>query len=342
MKTYPYILLTEASTASIDADNVIMKYVTNYWYVLVIVAVLLLIIILVTVRKSSRKKANQALEQVSNRLNNLKSIPLPYKLAKAVALARTKKDIGETVNQCQGDFDTIQENLKKMQALISDGEELVMVGKLKDERTNIQDINRLQDETGTLVNSLSGKLDEILQKENAERDKVNELKEAFRSLKMQINAGAANYVFCWEALEKMISDIEKEFSAFEELMYASEFDQASAKMQEIKVHIDQLNEVVEKIPELITTAKGDLPVLMENVSTRYTEVSAKGTYLDHLAVTSCLGNVSNTLNAALEKIKNADIGDVNNQLLECENRLDQLNQKIDEEEIGRASCRERV
>jgi len=318
-------------TAALSASQIWQGYLQRYWMIAVAAVAVAAVIIIVMVHRRRLSNARKDLDAVQARLNSLKSIPLPYKLSKAVALARTKQDIGETVNQCQGDFDTIQVNLKKMQDMIADGEELVMLGKLASEKQNISDIGKIQDETDVLIKALVGKLDTILQKETAERDKVNDLKESFRNLKIKINASAANYVYCWEALERMITDIEHEFSHFEELMYASEFDKASDKMMEIKDRIDQLNEVVEKIPELITVAKGDLPVLVDDVNNNYAMVAKKGAYLDHLDVPKNLQIVNDTLATDLQKIKNGEVKEVNEHLLDCETRLNQLNQQIAKE-----------
>lgn len=325
------ILRSTDSAVATAMTSAWQQYLDKYWMVAAAALLVLALIIILLIRKRNNKKAHDSLDDVSKRLNGLKSVPLPYKLSKAVALARTKKDIGDSVNQCQGDFDTVQKNLKKMQNMISDGEELVMMHKMGMEKKNIADITALQNETETLVNSLSAKLDDILQKETAEREKVNDLKEAFRGLKIRINNEAANYVFCWEALEKKITGIEKEFSNFEELMYASEFEKASALMGEIKQSIEQLNEIVEKIPELITVAKGDLPVLGEDVRSNYQQVEQKGAYLNHLNAAAILETVNASQQQCLQKIKNVEIEDVNEKLLDCEAKLTQLNQQIEQE-----------
>ncbi len=325
------ILRSTDSAVATAMTSAWQQYLDKYWMVAAAALLVLALIIILLIRKRNNKKAHDSLDDVSKRLNGLKSVPLPYKLSKAVALARTKKDIGDSVNQCQGDFDTVQENLKKMQNMISDGEELVMMHKMGMEKKNIADITALQNETETLVNSLSAKLDDILKKETAEREKVNDLKEAFRGLKIRINNEAANYVFCWEALEKKITGIEKEFSNFEELMYASEFEKASALMGEIKQSIEQLNEIVEKIPELITVAKGDLPVLGEDVRSNYQQVEQKGAYLNHLNAAAILETVNASQQQCLQKIKNVEIEDVNEKLLDCEAKLTQLNQQIEQE-----------
>lgn len=322
---------TELTQSFITAG---LQYLTKYWVLAVILAVILLSVIFALIFKHKKKRALARLDDVSIRLNALKSVPLPYKVSKAVALARTKKDIEDIVAQCQKDFETVQKNLKDIQNMISDDEEFVITNKFKAQRQDIAEINARQDQTEQLVSSLSSRLDELLQKEDTERSKVNELKNVFRQLKKNINDQAGSFVFCWEALENKVTAIEAEFSAFEELMYTSEFDKAALKTCEIKDLITQLNEAIEKIPDLLDVAKGSLPVMCENIKVKYQAAVKQEVYLTHLDVESVVSSAEVSVNDCLEQIKVVDLSGVNEKLLDCEAKLTKLDQQINCETVA--------
>ena len=114
-------------------------------------------------------------------------------------------------------------------------------------------------------------------------------------------------------------------------MLANNFEKATEKTEEIRAAINGLNEVVERIPELISVAKGEVPQMVEDVYNSYVLIKNQGAFLDHLEVGKNLNLINDSLQEDLRKIKQCDIEGVNEHLLDCEKRLNQLNSQIEKE-----------
>ena len=303
-----------------------------YFYVAIVV--ILAIILWYFISRSRKNNLQQHIEDSQIKLNSLRSVPLPFKVSRALALARVNKDIDETVKTCSGNFDTVQTNFKKIQDLINDADEFMQLRKYSSVKSTNTEIDTLLKETEATVTELDGILNTILDKENIQRQKILDLKENFRSVKLKINENPDKYLFCWEALDQKINVIEHKFSEFETIMAASAFDKATEKVEDIRDAVDELNDVVESIPELINVSKGEIPIMIEDVNNSYTWTLKQGAYLDHLEVKKNLELINDSLQDDLKKIKQCEVQGVNEHLLDCEKRLNQLKQQIDKEKAA--------
>ena len=294
-------------------------------------AVIIILFLIVSSRNSARKKVVKQNEDNQFRLNNLKSVPLPFDISRAMAMARVNKEIDATVKENQGKFDLVQTNLKTLQEMIADTDEYVQLRKYGMAKDNNARIDKMLTETEKTVDELENSLSTILEQENVQREKINDLKEVYHNIKLNINQHSDQYLFCWEALDGKINDIDHKFSEFETIMATSKFDQAPGKIEEIQSSIENLNNIVESIPELINVSKSEIPMLIEDVGNNYTLSKKQGTYLDHLQVPANLQLINDSLQEDLRKIKQCDIADVNSHLLDCEKRLNQLKGQIEKE-----------
>ena len=294
-------------------------------------AVIIILYLIVSSRNSTRKKVVKQNEDNQFRLNNLKSVPLPFDISRAMAMARVNKEIDATVKENQGKFDLVQTNLKTLQEMIADTDEYVQLRKYGMAKDNNARIDKMLTETEKTVDELENSLSTILEQENVQREKINDLKEVYHNIKLNINQHSDQYLFCWEALDGKINDIDHKFSEFETIMATSKFDQAPGKIEEIQSSIENLNNIVESIPELINVSKSEIPMLIEDVGNNYTLSKKQGTYLDHLQVPANLQLINDSLQEDLRKIKQCDIADVNSHLLDCEKRLNQLKGQIEKE-----------
>ena len=313
-----------------DLKEKIQEFVNSpYFYVVLAVLVILLVFILV--KRHNRKKIADEIEEYQVRLNSLRSVPLPFKVTKALALARVNKDVDEAFTTCQQDFESVQSNLKTLQEMINDSDEYVQLRKYNMAKSNNEEIENLLDSTTATVNSLNETLNTILEKEDVQRGKITELKEIYHGIKLKINNNPDQYLFCWEALDRNINDIDHLFSDFETIMASNDFDKANEKTEEIKNAIEQLSLTVDAIPSLIAFSRSQLPGEIEEVQNIYVAAKSQGTYLDHLEIPTNLGLINDFLQEDLRRIKECNIEGVNEQLLECETRLSQLKEEIERE-----------
>jgi len=304
---------------------------TNTWVLYVGLAVLIPLFIIVLKHNSKKKKINEEIENFQSKINSLKSYPFPHNLNKAEALAKINKDIAETISDCRKKFNDIQDEIKAVQIMINDSDELFSIGKIKLCQDNNKDINERLSKLDSLCKELDGILTSILQQETNQRNEIVDLKETYRQLRNKANQNANIYSFCWKALDTINQHISELFTEFESVMMGLKYDEASIKKKEIATEIEVFNEILDIIPELIKTAKNNIPSMIEQIETEYTALKKQGVYLAHLDVAGSVSFVNESLINNLNKIKQCDLNGVNDSLFECETKMNQLYSNIQEE-----------
>jgi septation ring formation regulator len=243
------------------------------------------------------------LKELEIRYNSIKSVPLQFKLNKAIALARVNHEISELTQACKDDFNKIYENFKSLAVMLADTEDELLIGKLKTAKDNLADLSGLIDQEQKRVEELDARLNSILERENQQRYEITRLKDEFREVKSQIASKAAVLNFSMETIEHEVSEIEKMFTAFEEWMFASEFEKAESKSSEINEALAVVKNQIETLPDLISLAKGLLPRLLDDVAFNYSRIKQKGVFLNHLEVSKNLDLISATLKEDLSALR---------------------------------------
>lgn len=292
-------------------------------------SIALLFLIARRVRKGNLKKK---LKELEIRYNNVRSIPLPFKLNKAVALARVNAEVASMTEKAKVSFEAVQNELKQIANLLAETEDAILMGKLKNAKLTIGDISGMIERTTLSVEDLEKKLDGVLEEETQQRSKITDLKDQFRSLKGEYSEKSASLSLCIETLDQRMAEIEKSFSMFEEWMYASEFGKAKEKMEEIATQLEDAESLVTRLPELIALAKGVIPKQMDEIAQLYSQLKQKGVFLQHLEVPKNLELVSDTLKEDITNLRRGVVEQVEVHLADNRKRLEQLMAQLDREE----------
>lgn len=298
-----------------------------------------IIIVLVIILASSitmfiirKKQVKKLLDELELKYNSIKSVPLAFKLNKAVALSRVNEDMSQHVETCKKDFDEIQDQLKDCSVLLAEVDDLLYGHKTKSAKRMIENLSSKMNTCEIRVQQVNDVLEEILQQENEQRIHINELKERFRAIKRHINERRQSFSQSYEYLESEITNIEKRFSKFEEWMFASEFNKSADEQNEIEDCLIQLEQIVEVLPSMYEKAKGFLPQAIDEVRYAFSQAKQKGVLLEHLEVIKNLDVISDMLKNDLTKLRNGSPENVNDDLGECEKRIEQLKEQIEKEE----------
>ena len=312
--------------------NNIKNVVSMDFLIYTIVAFVCIIVLTILMLVIRQRKARRLLDEKELHYNTLKGVPLAFKLNKAVALSRVNEMMAESVEKCRSDFDSIQEKLKECSVSLAEIDDLIYVHKTKQALKKIDALDKDLKLLDVTIANVHTSLDQVLEQESEQRALINQLKDQFRKIKRKINENRASYAQTYEYLEMQISSIEKMFSAFEEWMFASEFNKAADQQNEIRDVLTSLDALVVVLPKMYEQAKGVLPRAIDEVGFHYAQAKNKGVLLEHLEVHKNLGAISDMLKNDLNKLRNGNPNGVEEDLAECEKRISQLEDQITKEE----------
>ena len=306
----------------------VLTFLSDIRVVIGIGVIVLIIILWFIVKKIQSGKYKKELQELEVRYNSIKSVPLSFKMTKAVAIARVDPEAMSKVTGYKDDFDKAQANLKQISSALADTEDNILIGKLKDAKKQMLDLDSSLLLGEQQVGKLNQFLDSILEKENAQRTEVTQLKNEFRDLKASAQEKSNTLSYCWNTIEKNITETEKMFSAFEEWMYASDFEKANAELVSIKTSMERLKEIINTLPELLSDARGVIPNMVESLHHDYTSCKSAGVYLKHLNVEKNLSVITASLKDDLSHLKEGDATDVRTHLDDYKTRITQLDEQI--------------
>ncbi|MCF0115051.1 MAG: hypothetical protein HUJ56_06830, partial [Erysipelotrichaceae bacterium] len=304
--------------------DLIFRFLSRIEVIIAIAVLIVIIIVWLVLRKIKSNKYKKQLAQFEVRYNDIKSVPLPFKLNKAVAIARIDQKAMQTVANCNADFEMCQNNLRQISQALADTADNIEMGKLKEVKMELLDLESSILLGEQQVNKLNDFLDDILEKENVQRGEVTGLKEEFRALKGKAQDNGKSLSYCWHTIELSISEIEKKFSTFEEWMYASDFEKASNLSDEIKDSIDNLGEIVNHLPELLDQAREEIPAALERVNSEYEYQLKRGVYCAHLNVDKTINEIAGNLKNDLALLKEANAVGVKERLDNYQVQCDEL------------------
>ena len=311
--------------------DIVFKYLSDIRVVIGIAVLAVIITVILIVSKIRSGKARKELEELEMRYNTIKSVPLSFKLNKAVAISRVDPEAMEKVTMMRDDLDKAEANLKQISTLLADTEDEIISGKVKKAKGDLADLDASITLGESQVASLDEALDSILERENVQRQEVNELKNHFRELKETANRNRSQLNYAWSTIEQITSETEGMFSNFEERMYTSDFEAANEELANIHRSIERFETILKSVPELLEDARGVIPKMAEVVHHDYTEAKGRGVYLKHLQVDQNLTLITNGLKADLDQMKGGDVTDVREHLNDYKERLSQLGEHIHRE-----------
>ncbi|MGP1376313.1 MAG: septation ring formation regulator EzrA [Bulleidia sp.] len=304
--------------------NTVFKYLSDLRVVIAIAVIAVILIVWFIVQKMKANQYRKHLEQLEIRYNTIKSIPISFKLNKAVAISRVEPETMEKVASTRDDFDKCESNLKQISQTLADAEDEILAGKLKKAKLDLADLEASVALGEKQVSSLDHFLDSILEKETAQREEVTRLKNRFRDLKATAQENQTKLSYIWPTIEQRFSDTEKMFSAFEEWMYASDFEKANGELDGIKESLVQLANMINDLPHLLDEARGVIPKQAEVLHQDYEKAKRHGIYLEHLKIENNLTVITNGLRADLDSLKNGNPEGIVEHLKEYKQRLEQM------------------
>lgn len=312
--------------------DAVINFLSRIEVIIAIIALIIILVVYLIVHRMTISKYRKEFNKLEIRYNSIKSIPLPFKLNKAVAIAKIDSKIMESVNNCQLDFEQCQNNLRSIAEELADADDNLVMGKTKPVKQMLLDLEAAIDLGEKQVEKLNVFLDSILEKETNQRAQVTALKEKFRNLKTIANEKSQIVAYSWPQFELKLSDVEKMFSAFEEWMYASDYEKATEKLHEIEKSISEIEYLDDNLAKIIQVARYTLPDYMADINKRYNLLKKKGIYLNHLDVETNLNTIATNLKYDLDKIKNCDIAGVKDNLNDYHEQLIKLDEALKNED----------
>lgn len=311
-------------------DNILIV-LQEYVVIITVGFLFAFIFIFLLIRKAKHNSYKKEFEALNIEYNSIRSVPLNFKLNKAVAIAKVNEETMNSILQCKDDYIKIQNNFEQLTSFLAETDDNLTSFNPRLAKNNLLDLATCIEFGKEQVEKLEKTLDQVLEKEAQLRTQSTQLKDEFRDLKISIQNDASKLSFAYPKLESCVISCEQLFSTFEEYMYASEFEKSYEILDEIERDIYHLNGYYTQLPDCILKAKGLIPNMLDELKREYALTLQKGAFLDNLNYDSNIEMIQEVLKNALANIENLKLEGMESVLENAMLRIQQLQKQVSDE-----------
>lgn len=302
------------------------------YLILAVVIIGIMVLIKGLFKANKLKKYEKKLNQYIIEQNGIKSVPLTFKMNKAIAISKVSVETQAILENSQKEYEEIQKNNETLSLIISECHEMIKSKKIKYVKGNLDEINEYINGSKKIIVSLESKLDTILEQEALQRTKITGLKEKFRNIKEKIISNESSYSTAVRSIEMKIVELENSFSMFEEWMFASEYGKTSQMLEVITKNLNDLINIENEIPKLIKLVKVNVTVNLNEVKSNYEIHQQRKVYLEHLNFPKVYEDINGRVKDIVKNINEAKYEGIENQIYDILKQIKDLNTQFAIEE----------
>ena len=314
---------------------------TKYVYILIGVLTLIAIIaILMAVKKNKKKKLKEQIDQLYVRFNDVKTVPIAFKLNKAQIMAKRNEKTSAEVAKYYARYEDAEKHINQLQELLNNVDDTINSSGYKEAQEALKVAEENLHDCEIEIKEIDTFLDEFSKKENEQRDDSVKLKEKYRIVKNTINKNPQLLSIAYDGFVKKLQECEELFTKCENAMFASEYNEAQDYLSEINKRLEQIKKNANSTPKLVKDIKGVLPVMLDETKRQLALTRQRGVYTDHLDINSKLQKVESELNEDIKNVSSANTQGVKKRVAANKDILNELNEQLEKENRAFIEARE--
>ena len=303
-------------------------------YLLISIGVLVaitVIAILVTRRKTQKKNLKKQLDELYVRFNGVKTVPLAFKLNKAQAMARRNEEMAKQVADYFERYEQAEAHINDVQDRLGDVDDALSTVSYKEATAMLNEVSQELAECENEVAQIDSFLEEFSKKENIQREYSSKLKEKYRVVKTTINKNAQLLSIAYDGFVEKLQHCEDLFSSSEEMMYSSDYISAQEDLEAIDDLLEEIKVSANAVPKLVKDTKGVLPLMLDETKRELALTRQRGVYIAHLDIENKINEIEANLNEDIKALSKAQTEDIKTRVASAKDELNDLNEKLAEE-----------
>ena len=306
----------------------------NTTTIIIIAAVLVVIIALIVVlliRNSHKKNLKKKMDELYVRFNDIKTVPLAFKLNKAQTMAKRNEDMAKEVETYLKRYNEVDMHINDLQQMLNDADDSQSEKSYMENLETLDMIDLAMKECEAEVKEIDDFLEEFSKKENQQRDYSTKLKEKYRIVKTTINKNSQILSISYDGFVKKLEECESLFSSSEEFMYASDYVSAQNDLEKIDEILESIKTNANKVPKLLKDLKGVVPLMMDETKREIALTKQRGVYIDHLEIDEKMAKIEESIDECTKKIMDAEAKGIKADLSNDKDILNSMNEALEDE-----------
>ncbi|GMB07325.1 septation ring formation regulator [Thermolongibacillus altinsuensis] len=299
-----------------------------------VIMILLLIAGVITYSYIYRKRLYKQIDRLEEWKIALMNRPVPEELSKVKSLNL----MGETeqlFERWRNEWDEIVAvKLPDIEEKLIDIEEEIVKYRFVKAKAELlkteQQLRKIEEE----IQQILVELQELIGSEEKNRTEIEQLKELYRQVKKALLTHRHSFGNAEMSLEQRVNELQEKFHEFTELTKEGNYLAAREVVLYINNELNELNELIEQIPLLLSDCQVEIPAQLDNILDGYREMLEKGYILDHLPIEKEVEEIRQKLEHCMMLIETLALHEAQKELAEIKDDIDTLYDLLEKEVLA--------
>ena len=231
----------------------------------------------------------------------------------------------ELFERWRNDWDEIVAvRLPNVEEYLFDAEEYIDKYRFRKASSVQQEIDKYLSDIEADIKIMLTELNELVGSEEKNRKEIEDLKDVYRESKKTLLAHHHTYGKAAEQIEQQLDEAFAKFDEFMESTGNGNYLEAREVVFTIQANLDDIHLKMELIPTLLVECQSKIPSQLKELTEGFKEMSEQGFILDHIQLEKEKEKIEKDIAIYLDKIKNADISDVEKGINDIHESIDLL------------------
>ncbi|WP_339228404.1 septation ring formation regulator EzrA [Oceanobacillus sp. FSL K6-2867] len=174
------------------------------------------------------------------------------------------------------------------------------------------------------IEHILGELDEWLETEESSRQEAADLAPALKALRKKLSQSRYLYGKAELQFDNKLDELDDKLASYSELVEAGNYMEASQIVQEVKVELTELEDILHDFPAIYKKCKHDLPSQFDNLLSGIKEMKEDGYRVEHLSLEKEIYTYQVRLSEVLEQLEAGDMSEAVDIIPESEERIKEM------------------
>ena len=287
-------------------------------------AVVAALIILIMIKNTRNSKYRSQVDELYVRFNNIKTVPIAFKLNKAQAMAKRNEQTAASIQDYYNKYEETEKRINNIQESLNFVDDDLQAKDYKALVEAIEVVNKELTACEEDIKNIDDFLQEFSKRDEQQREYSTSLKEKFLVVKNTINDNANLLSIAFNGIQDRLQQCEELFATSEEWMFASDYDAAQVDLTKIDEILDKVKLDANAIPKCIKDVKGVLPVMLDEVKREYALTKQRGIYVAHLDVDNKINEIEKTISEDTKKLLSSETEGIRDNCSKSKKTLNEL------------------
>jgi len=296
---------------------------------LLIIAVVLIVAALITyfVRNKYYSQIDELDKEKNNVLNDA-----PYDDLKEVSELNISGQSSEVRDQLEEQWRNIESiQYPQLENHLFDAEQATDRYRLGESKRHQEAASEAIDNIQNELQALQNSLKELLEREQANLEKIDNIKERYHEVRKSLLAYSFSFGPASESFEDKLRLMEDDFTEFSESTVSGDHEEANEVVQRLSDDIDETEEQMEKIPPLLTLVDDVYAEQLEDINQGYEEMVDAGYLIPDDTIKEDLSALADDKEAIYDEIRHLNIQKANDKADALADDIEDLYQILENE-----------